>query len=141
MNGAHVLALGLIPVQAHREPVSDYGTTEAEIELTFLVRRFVVCEGIARIERCVFELDSGFSMKRSDASTLNSFRTGCLAAIPTVFRCVCVVGDTHELRFLLCRITSRETLDQLIERLDSISGFIGFPDRVLFRRQALPETF
>jgi hypothetical protein len=141
MNSPHVLALVLVSIHAHREPVSNNGTTEVEIELPLFIWRLIVGKWIACVERRILESNLGFSMIRTNASTLNRFRTGSLAAVPTVFRRVGVVGDTHELRFLLCRITSRETLDQLIERLDSFSGFIGFPDRVLFRRETLPETF
>jgi hypothetical protein len=42
-----------------------------------------------------------------------------------------VVGNTHELRFLFCRVPSGEFTDQLIQRLRSFAGFIGFPGRVL----------
>src|SRR5262252_1670473 len=82
MDRVRVLANQVGAVEASRQLIVNNRAAEVEVRLALLIRRPVLSERIARVQRFILELEFHLAVECSDAGTLNYIRIDGLAAEP-----------------------------------------------------------
>src|SRR6266850_1436984 len=143
MDCIDVLGLILTGSKARGYSARNDGTTDIEVGLALLVRRFVAGERISCVKRFVFNQQLSISMKRARASAVDDL--GCRLPLPvlakpigTIFRRESVVVDPNILGLSLLALAGGRAIILRARPLLPPGGFVIYvPCRELFRPQII----